>query len=163
MRAARLAACPLALFFGFLAPCAQAGIYKCALDRGEVFYQETPCPPGRELRDLEKDPSTVSVVPFTPPKVTTTRPSTPPEPKVKAEPRGKESAPVGNAAQRKFLRPGLGESEVLAKVGEPDMTSGKGRKSARWTYMPTLDDPSTITTLIFQGGRVVEVERKVVR
>jgi hypothetical protein len=157
MRAALLAAC-LAL----LAPCAEAGIYKCALDHGQVFYQETPCPPGRELRDLEKDPSTVSVVPFTPPPVTTARPAAPTAAKVKAEPRAKKSAPAGNASQRKFLRPGIAESEVVAKVGEPDMTSGKGKKNARWTYMPTLDDPSTITTLTFENGRVVEVERKVV-
>jgi uncharacterized protein DUF4124 len=164
MRTALLVAC-----FASLAPVAHAGIYKCALDRGEVFYQEDPCPPGRELRDLEKDPATVSVVPFSPPSGTTTRQVAPSTPKARAEarsePRTKKSAlPAGNATQRKFLRPGIGEGEVVAKVGPPDMTSGgKGRKTTRWTYMPTGDDPSTITTLTFEYGRVVEVERKVVR
>ena len=41
-----------------------AGLYKCARDDGTVMYQEDPCPAGKELRDFERDPATVSVVPF---------------------------------------------------------------------------------------------------
>ena len=50
-----------------LAPAAQGSVYKCLLDDGRVFYQDTPCAPGRELRDFDKDPANVSVVPFTQP------------------------------------------------------------------------------------------------
>ena len=46
---------------------AMAGLYKCARDDGTVMYQEDPCPSGRELRDFERDPATVSVVPFSAP------------------------------------------------------------------------------------------------
>ena len=56
------------------------------------------------------------------------------------------------------------EGEVLARAGPPDLKSGGGsRKLARWTYMPAERDPQTITTVVFDYGRVVEVERKVVR
>jgi hypothetical protein len=56
------------------------------------------------------------------------------------------------------------EGEVLARAGPPDLKSGGGsRKLARWTYMPADSDPQTITTVVFDYGRVVEVERKVVR
>ena len=52
----------------------QAGLYKCARNDGSVTYQEEACPPGTELRDFEKDPASVSVVPFRiPPGTTETR------------------------------------------------------------------------------------------
>src|SRR6476661_1004595 len=41
-----------------------AGLYKCARDDGTVMYQEDSCPSGKELRDFERDPATVSVIPF---------------------------------------------------------------------------------------------------
>ena len=99
-----------------------ATIYKCRLDDGGVFYQDAPCAPGRELRDFDKDPATVSVVPFEQPPA---------------------SAPQG---------PG-------AAAAKPSGT----RKGARWTYMPVAEDPDTITNLQFDNGRLVEVERKVLR
>jgi hypothetical protein len=43
------------------------------------------------------------------------------------------------------------------------MTTGSGRKTTRWVYLPAPEDPSTITTLSFESGRLVAVERKVVR
>jgi len=42
------------------------------------------------------------------------------------------------------------------------MSTSGGRKTVRWTYLPAPEDPSTITTLTFELGRLVEVERKVV-
>jgi hypothetical protein len=59
--------------------------------------------------------------------------------------------------------PGIGEGEVVARVGRPDMSTGAGRKTVRWTYLPVPEDPATITTLTFELGRLVEVERKVIR
>ena len=43
------------------------------------------------------------------------------------------------------------------------MSTAAGRKTIRWTYLPAPDDPSTITTLTFELGRLMQVERKVVR
>ncbi len=44
------------------------------------------------------------------------------------------------------------------------MTSGgKGRRSSRWSYLPAAGDPQTITTVVFDYGKVVEVERKMVK
>jgi hypothetical protein len=148
-----------------LAVPARAGLYKCARSDGSVTYQEEACPAGTELRDLERDPATVSVVPFRVPPGTETRTS-PREKPVKAATERKSRRDTerrGNAAERKFLMPGIGEGEVVARVGRPDMSTGAGRKVVRWTYLPVPEDPGTITTLTFELGRLVEVERKVIR
>lgn len=155
----------VALALALPAP-AQAGLYKCARDNGAVTYQEDPCPAGRELRDFERDPATVSVVPFhippgadthvVAPRATPTR--VPGERKSR-----KNTARSGNPAERKFLVPGIGQGEVVARIGRPDMSTGAGRKTVRWTYLPASEDPGTITTLTFDLGRLVEVERKVIR
>ena len=151
---------------------ASAGLYKCALDGGNVTYQQDPCPPGKELRDFDRDPANVSVVPFAlaPGALPGTKSgraaasrdaSAAQRRSAERKPR-KQAESKGNAAERKFLFPGIGEGEVVARVGRPDMSTGSGRKTMRWTYMPAPDDPSTITTLTFQFGRLVEVERKVI-
>jgi hypothetical protein len=142
----------LALAIALLARGAAAGVYKCALDDGSVTYQENPCPAGKELRDFDRDPAAVSVIPFriapgpdthvVAPRAPTAQPA--------SERKSRKSAePHGNPAERKFLVPG--------------MSSGAGRKTMRWTYLPAPEDPQTITTLTFELGRLVEVERKVVR
>jgi hypothetical protein len=172
----------VALALALAASGAQATIYKCLLDDGTVFYQDAPCPPGRELRDFDKEPGNVSVVPFEQPAPATGKPappasgtkarasgsgagkpaSAPHVPKGESKP-AKKATERGDAVQRKFLRPGMSEGEVVARVGAPDMTSSGGRKGLRWTYMPVPEDPNTITNLQFDAGRVVEVERKVLR
>ena len=159
------AALAFALVFIIAAP-ATAGLYKCARDDGSVTYQEDPCPAGKELRDFERDPANVSVVPFRlVPEVQT---STAPPSGASSRERGggrksrKAAERQGNPAERKFLVPGIGEGEVVARVGRPDMSTSGGRKTVRWTYLPAPEDPSTITTLTFELGRLVEVERKVV-
>lgn len=159
-----------------------ATIYKCLIEDGGVFYQDAPCAPGRELRDFDKDPANVSVVPFEQPApaakstgrsaaatgkgaaaTTSAKTGTPARvPKPESKP-AKRVAERGDAGQRKFLRPGMSEGEVVARVGAPDMTSGGGRKGVRWTYMPVAEDPNTITNLQFDNGRLVEIERKVLR
>jgi hypothetical protein len=56
------------------------------------------------------------------------------------------------------------EAEVLSRVGSPDITVGaKGTPSPRWTYMPAQGDPETTTTLSFNKGVLVDIERKVVK
>ena len=139
------------------------------------MYQEDPCPSGRELRDFERDPATVSVVPFGVPTPPSSSDSAPRgrarrtesrksgNNKTRASTRAKAEGGATNAAERKFLVPGIGEGEVVARIGRPDMSTAAGRKTVRWTYLPAPDDPSTITTLTFELGRLIQVERKVVR
>jgi hypothetical protein len=178
-RSSRALAVGLAMALTLAWPVAStAGLYKCARDDNTVMYQEDPCPAGRELRDFERDPATVSVVPFSTP---------PPASATDAAPRrasngtkelksSKASTRQGstaravkggsaaiNPAERKFLVPGIGEGEVVARIGRPDMSTGAGRKTVRWTYLPAPEDPSTITTLTFELGRLIQVERRVVR
>lgn len=142
-----------------------AGVYKCARDDGTVMYQEDPCPAGKELRDFERDPASVSVIPFRlAPEGTARTPEAAASVPAKAERKPRKSDErQGNPAERKFLAPGIGEGEVVARIGRPDMSSGAGRKTMRWTYLPVPDDPATITTLTFELGRLVQVERKVIR
>jgi len=149
---------------------AQATIYKCEGPAGVPLYQDTPCPAGKVLRDFDKDPPTVSVMPLTttPLPGTTTKRSLPPPAsngKIKNGAKTKAAAfPPGKAGERKFVAPGINEGEVMTRLGPPDMKSGGGsRKVARWTYLPAPDDPGTVTTLTFESGRLVEVERKVVK
>jgi len=183
MSAARLVP-SLLLALACAVPAAHATIYKCLLDDGNVFYQDAPCAPGRELRDFDKEPGNVSVMPFLQP----SPPSAPDKsaagkasaagtaksrgtsaaskaaaaPKPESHP-AKKAPARGDAVQRKFLQAGMSEGEVMARVGPPDMTSSGGRRGSRWTYMPVPEDPNTITNLQFDAGRVVEVERKVLR
>jgi len=140
------------------------------------FAQEDPCSPGKELRDFDRDPASVSVVPFRlvpgpeAPAPAQSR-ETPSGTTAKASGKARKSTErtanaserPGNASERKFLVPGIGEGEVVARIGRPDMTTGAGRKTVRWTYMPVPEDPATITTLTFELGRLVQVERKVIR
>ena len=141
---------------------AHAGVYKCAGDKG-VVYQDTACAPGKELRNLETDPANLSVVPGTPvPQRSATVSAPAGKPvrtrEVKARNRG------GNAAERKFLRTGMTEAEVLQKIGRPDTQANARRKEGRqWSYLPVADDVDTLTTVTFVGGKVSSVERKVVR
>jgi hypothetical protein len=147
------------------APPVAATIYKCQGAGGTPVYQDEPCPAGKELRDFDKDPPTVSVMPLIPPTGTTSHPPASSQPaKIKSGARVKSPPVTGNPADRKFLAPGINEGEVLTRVGTPDMKSGGGaKKVARWTYLPVPEDPRTITTLTFEHGRLVEVERKVVK
>jgi hypothetical protein len=158
------------------------GLYKCLRDDGTVMYQEDPCPAGKELRDFERDPATVSVVPFdlSPPAAgapaasgvrkdaakaggASSRAPTERQSGASGRASSKPAERSGNPAERKFLMPGIGEGEVVARIGRPDMSTGAGRKTVRWTYLPAPQDPQTITTLTFELGRLIQVERKIVR
>jgi hypothetical protein len=156
-----------ALPASLLVPVAAAQVFKCAGDGSQPVYQDTPCPPGRELRNFASDPPAMSVVPMAPGAGSTTRfiaPPAPPRDRHSAGDARKAKVNHGDAALRPHIRPGMHEGEVTARVGPPDMKSGGGgRRLARWTYLPAPGDPQTLTTVVFDTGKVVEVERKVVR
>ncbi|MEO8849069.1 MAG: DUF4124 domain-containing protein [Casimicrobiaceae bacterium] len=156
---------------------AHADIYKCSGTDGQPVYQDSPCAAGRELRNFQTDPATVSVVPFdvtpvTPPPAPvkeTTRRARATHDGVDAKPGRKARAasrlPAGNASERKFLYAGMSDAEILARIGPPDVRSGnaEGRGGARWSYLPADGDAGMITTLHLQGGKVTQVDRKPVR
>jgi hypothetical protein len=145
---------------------ASAAIYKCVGEGNQPMYQDSPCPPGKELRNFDTDPADVSVIPFRAVPSITTAPVAPKAPKAQSAnkpDKKKDAAPVVDIAQRKFIVPGMSEGEVIAKIGQPDMTTAKGRKSSRWSYLPTAGDPHTITTVVFDFGKVIDVERKIVK
>ncbi len=147
---------------------AEATMVKCQGDQGSVIYQDTPCKPGMELRNLDTDPATVSVVPWS-----SAVAATPPAPAPRR--RGSQVArrppdekiSSGKAAERRFIRTGMSEAEVLRRIGKPAVDGHVGRKQGKdgkhWSYLPAAGDPDTITTLTIVGGQVANVERKVVR
>jgi len=160
-----------------------AALYKCALDGGTVVYQDTPCPAGRELRDFDRDPANVSVVPFgnapapQPPPRSAGKAAGKADAKATGKADGKASAradakpakpdartrkPPADAQQRRFLHAGMSEGEVIARVGQPDVKT-KTRRGVRWTYLPVAEDAGTMTTVTFERGAVAEIERKIIR
>jgi hypothetical protein len=71
-------------------------------------------------------------------------------------------------ADRRFIREGMSEGEVLLKIGKPDtesVDSGGGAQVVvkRWIYMPSPGDPQTMTTITFRGGKVTDVSRQIAR
>lgn len=71
-------------------------------------------------------------------------------------------------SERKFIREGMSEGEVLVKIGKPDsesIDSGGGATETvkRWIYLPAPGDQQTITTIVLKNGKVVEVTRKISR
>jgi len=150
-------------------PAARASVYKCLNDNGTFMYQEDPCKPGRELRNFDDDPPTLSVIPgisTTPSRPAESRTQSAPEPKpAKAAASDHSLGRITSPAQeRKFIRSGMTEAEVVARIGRPDITAGGGRnKHSRWSYLPHPDDPDTITTITFDGDRVSDVTRKLVK
>ena len=147
---------------------ATADVYKCAGEGGTPVYQESPCPPGKQLRDFQVDPPGITVLPapeFTAPPAA--RPGA--SPAGQAE-RVKERSPAkapraeANPAERRHIRAGMSEGEVRARLGQPDATSGaKDKRKERWTYLPAPGDPQTVTSVTFANGVVTHVERKIVR
>ncbi len=161
------AACVLAMLAR--APVAHADVYKCAGDTGVPIYQEMPCAKGKELRNFQLDPPEITVLPAqprangTPAGKASAAKAAAPEAKSNDAKPGK-SALAGDASERKFVRTGMTEADVLTKLGQPDMTAGgKNGSPVRWTYMPAPGDPETITSMTLTKGTVTAVERKAVR
>ena len=151
---------------------AKATLYLCKTEDGGKIYQDEPCAPDKLLRSIEEDPK-VNVLPFAPASAPAAKPArrdaeARPAAKAAREARAERNKPAGNAEERRFIREGMEETEVLLKIGPPNARSagpapsGRG-KAKRWVYMPVPQDPDTITTVLFQQGKVVAVERKVSR
>jgi len=147
------------------APAARADVYKCSGNGKVPIYQEEPCPKGKELRNFQVDPPEITVLPA-PPRadaIPAAKAAKAASAKSNDAKQGK-SPTAGDASERKFVRTGMTEAEVLAKLGQPDMTvGGKNGKPVRWTYMPAPGDPEMITSLTLTKGMVTEVDRKAVR
>ena len=147
---------------------ADADVYKCAGEGGIPVYQEMPCGPAKELRNFQLDPPEITILPAQ-------RPASAAPSGIREAPAGnatkdkaakpaKAAVATANAAERAHIRLGLSEGEVLARIGHPDVTVGaRNAASPRWTYMPAPGDPETVTTLTFAKGRLVDIERKVVK
>jgi hypothetical protein len=147
------------------APAAHA-IFKCAGATGPI-YQDDPCPPGKELRNFETDPPNLSIIPGQPgstaPREAAARSSSEPK-SAKAGKNGKNGKTRGDPAERKHVRVGMSEAELLMRLGTPDVTSGnKQKRSLRWTWLPVEGDADTITTVTLVNGSVTDVDRKVVK
>jgi hypothetical protein len=147
---------------------AGATMVKCRGDQGSVIYQDAACKPGAELRNFDTDPATVSVVPF--PRAVAPAPrAAPPRERASQSPRHPPAPSMtsGRAAERRFIRTGMSESEVVRRIGKPEAdasTSRNKRKDGkRWSYLPAEGDPQTITTITIVAGQVTDVERKIVR
>jgi hypothetical protein len=153
--------CAIAALVASVADACAAGPYKCSDQGGGIVYQQQPCPPGQEIGNLAETPSAVSMVPFAHPP--------PPDPprKTRAEkaprpPSKEKQRASGDALERRHVKEGMSEGEVLAKVGAPDLQSGRGRLM-RWTYLPAAGDPQTVTVVRFEDGKVKEVDRRILR
>jgi hypothetical protein len=165
----RVLASAFVLSLSWLALPVGASVFKCAGDKGEVVYQDAPCSTGRELRNFDSDPPPITVLPSTPAAAAAAERAAARGGSERTEKSGRgegarQQGDDDRAAERKFVRSGMSEAEVLHRLGRPDVTSGSGRKnSKRWAYLPRPGDPGTMTTLTLQGGSVTDVERKVVR
>lgn len=78
------------------------------------------------------------------------------------------AALAADASERKFIREGMSEGDVLVKIGKPDsesVDSGGAAKvvEKRWIYLPTSGDAQTLTTITLRAGKVVEVTRQISR
>ena len=68
--------------------------------------------------------------------------------------------------ERRFIRDGMSEGEVLMKIGRPDSeseNSGGGAKvrEKTWIYFPAPGDSQTMTTVVIREGKVIRVDRKI--
>ncbi len=167
--ARRVPAVLVAAIAAIAAP-AHADVYKCKGDNGTPMYQESPCPPGKQLRNFQTDPPEITVLPGRAKNAAAA-------PTVKASPSEKgtsvsEKASKPDAAAKGKYDPGeranahvgMSESEVLAKLGPPDVTSNSpSRKQLRWTWLPAEGDPDMVTTMTITDGIVTDLERRTVK
>ena len=146
-----------------IAPPAGAAIHKCSGAGGATSYQDRPCGPSATPADFDGLTAPMSVMPSPPTGATVVRREPPARAARADRARRPESPRPGNPADRKHLRAGMSEGEVVARNRPPHRTTRKGRRLARWTWMPVPGDPDTITVVLFDVGRIVEIERTVVK
>ena len=78
------------------------------------------------------------------------------------------SALAADARERGFIRKGMGEGEVVLKIGKPDhealQRDVRGAPEEKtWTYFPHVRDPQTVTIFRFHSGLVTDIQRKIAR
>jgi hypothetical protein len=78
------------------------------------------------------------------------------------------SAFATDARERGFIHKGMGEGEVVLKIGKPDHEAlyrgARGEPEEKtWTYFPHARDPQTVTILRFRSGVVADIQRKIAR
>jgi hypothetical protein len=144
---------------------AHAAVFKCSAEGGGIVYQDVECQPGKELRNFDTDPPNVSIVPGLPESRPAPPPKAAPAPRAAAERRTAKEKPTDTkAAGRRFAQIGMSEAEVVERFGRPEVDSRSRRgQGKQWSYLPGPGDPETITTLTIVGGKVTDVERKIVR
>ena len=78
------------------------------------------------------------------------------------------AALAADASERKFIRDGMSEGQVLFKIGKPDhetfvrVVRGQPEEKT-WTYFPHPRDPQTLTIVTLHAGVVSRVDRKISR
>ena len=77
-------------------------------------------------------------------------------------------AQAADARERGFIRKGMGEGEVVLKIGKPDheafQRDVRGQPEEKtWTYFPHVRDPQTVTIIKFHSGLVTDIQRKIAR
>ena len=78
------------------------------------------------------------------------------------------SALAADARERGFIRQGMGEGEVVLKIGKPDheafhrVVRGQPEEKT-WSYFPNARDPQTLTIVTLHAGVVTRVDRKISR
>lgn len=75
---------------------------------------------------------------------------------------------AADAAERGFIRKGMGEGEVLFKIGKPDHEAFNrvvrgAPEEKTWTYFPHARDPQTLMIIKFHSGVVTTIERQIAR
>lgn len=78
------------------------------------------------------------------------------------------AAGAADASERRFIREGMGEGEVVFKIGKPDheafIRNVRGQPEEKaWTYFPHSRDPQTLTVITLRAGVVAGIERKIAR
>lgn len=78
------------------------------------------------------------------------------------------AAIASDATERKFIREGMHEAEVILKIGKPDhetfVRNIRGQPEEKtWSYFPHSRDPQTLTIITLRAGVVAEVDRKIAR
>ena len=78
------------------------------------------------------------------------------------------SALAADARERRFIRKGMGEGEVVLKIGKPDHEAFhrdvRGEpKEKTLSYFPLARDPQTSTIVTLHAGVVTRVDRKISR
>jgi hypothetical protein len=160
----------IVIAFALASPAGARGIYKCSDGSGVPVYQDRPCGPGTGSRDAGELSAAFSVIPFA-------LPAKPPEPKAARRALAPSTTPraakrragadrprsESEMGERRHLKEGMSDAEVFARLGPPDLQSGKGGRKMRWTYLPAPGDAQTVTMVRFEDGKVAGVERSILR